>query len=328
MKRGDRITTILLYAGSQAAWLCLLALWIYWFVRNYLIFIEVGERLSPQIVLNAQNIVALIIGLVLLAALMTSMTIIFSRLNKQMRLTRLYDSFIANVTHELKSPLASIQMYLETFQNRDVPASKQDEFISIMMKDTRRLESQINTILELSGLEEPKNIFNPEPFWAEDLVRTLCEEAADALKLPQEGYKVEGDGACMCRVDENALRVVFMNLFDNAVKYSVGEVRISVTMSHTNKRFYVDVTDNGIGIPKSSGKEVFKKFRRLYYPEVPSVKGTGLGLYRVKEIIRFHRGRVRVISEGKGGGTTFRIELPVDSSKDRADGRKGKRNYE
>lgn len=312
MKRRDRITTIILYAGAQVAWLCLLALWIYWFVRNYMIFIEVGERLSPQFVLNAQNIVALIIGLVLLIALMTSMTIIFTRLNRQMKLTRLYDNFIANVTHELKSPLASIQMYLETLQHREVPQEKQSEFIEIMMKDTRRLESQINTILELSGLEERKSIFKPERFQAGNLVRKIVGETADALKLPKDACRMEGDGDCYCRVDENALRVVFMNLFDNAVKYSLDGVRITVILSKNEKKFFIDVQDKGIGIPKNGRKEVFKKFRRLYSPEVPSVKGTGLGLYRVREIVRFHRGKIRVFSEGKGTGTTFRIELPID----------------
>ena len=321
MRRRDRITTVLIYAGAQAAWLCLLALWIYWFVRNYLIFIEVGEKLSPQLVLNPRNILALILGILLLAAIMTSMTMIFNRLNKQMKLTRLYDNFIANVTHELKSPLASIQMYLETLYGRDVPPDKQRDFVEIMLRDTKRLETQINTILELSGLEERKKVYNPKPYRADELIRTLCGEAAEAQNLPPGSYSVSGDGSCFCRVDMNALRVVFMNLFDNALKYSIEDLHVTVTMSCIKRRFFIDFMDNGVGIPKAGQKEVFKKFRRLYYPEIPSVKGTGLGLYRVREIIRFHRGRIRVISEGKGKGTTFRIELPVDSSHRRKTGR-------
>lgn len=311
MRRQDRINTILLYAGAQAAWLCLLALWIYWFVRNYMIFIEVGERLSPQLVLNSQNVVALVIGIVLLAALMTSLTIIFTRLNRQMKLTRLYDNFIANVTHELKSPLASIQMYLETLLDRKVPPKKQEEFIGLMIKDAQRLESQINTILELSGLEDRKSLFHLERYQADDLVRRVCEDTAEALNLPAGAYRIEGRADCLCRVDENALRIVFMNLFDNAVKYSIGQVTIAVSLCRSGKRLYIDVRDRGIGISKKDKKEVFKKFRRLYYPEVPSVKGTGLGLYRVKEIIRFHRGRIKVLSSGAGTGTTFRIRLPI-----------------
>ncbi|MBN2048833.1 MAG: HAMP domain-containing histidine kinase [Spirochaetales bacterium] len=314
MKKGDRITTILLYAGAQAAWLCLLALWIYWFVRNYLIFIEVGERLSPQFVINTRNILALIIGIILLAAIMTSMTMLFNRLNKQMRLTRLYDNFIANVTHELKSPLASIQMYLETLESREVPQEKQKEFIGIMIKDTRRLETQIDTILELSGLEDRKKIFFPRLQRVDELIPNLCYEAAEALKLPDTAYSVTGNGACHCLLDEKALRVVFMNLFDNAVKYSSGQVRIDVTMQCAGKRLYLDVKDNGIGIPKRSRKEAFKKFRRLYHPGIPNVKGTGLGLYRVREIIRSHRGKIQVLNKDGEKGTTFRIELPVETT--------------
>jgi two-component system phosphate regulon sensor histidine kinase PhoR len=320
--RRRRYNPIAIFVLAQVAWFALLGLWIYWYVSNYMIFVEVNERISPQFVFSAKNIAALVGGLVLLVAVASAFVLIFSSLNQQMKITRMYDNFIANVSHELKSPLASIQLYIETLSSREVPPEKRAEFLRLMIKDTERLYALIHSILEISGLEDKRRVYRPRVYPAESLVYNLVEEAVDQFQLPSEAVEITGSAPCACRADRRALKVVFNNLFDNAIKYTAGPVHLTVTLHCTPKRFVIDVTDRGIGIPEKDQKEVFKKFARLYNPDSPTVKGTGLGLYWVREIIRHHQGRVEVMSEGRNKGTTFRIDLPVVPGSWRPDDRR------
>jgi two-component system, OmpR family, phosphate regulon sensor histidine kinase PhoR len=146
---------------------------------------------------------------------------------------------------------------------------------------------------------------------AGSLVRTLAEEGAEQFKVPPDRIKISGSAECPCVADRNALRIVFNNLFDNAVKYSVGTPEIHVHCKCAFKNLVIEFRDRGVGIPAKEQKRVFDKFHRVSDPNAPSVKGTGLGLYWVREIIRIHGGRVSVSSAGENRGSTFRIELPI-----------------
>ena len=318
MRRNRRYSPIAIFVLAQVGWFALLGLWIFWYVSNYMIFVSAGERISPQFVFGAVNVVALVGGIVLLVALASAFALIFASLSQQMKITRMYDNFIANVSHELKSPLASIQLHLETLSSREVTPEKRAEFVGLMIKDAERLHALIHSILEISGLEEKRRVYDLRVHRGEALVRGLVEEAVDQYQLPPGAVEITGQAPCACRADRRALKVVFNNLFDNAIKYTKGPVRLAVSQRCTSRYFTVEVTDRGIGIPEESQREVFRKFTRLYSPDSPTVKGTGLGLYWVREIIRHHRGRVRAISEGRGKGTTVRIELPLVPPRRRA----------
>jgi len=302
---------IFIFIFAQLAWLLVLGLWIYWYVSNYILFTKVGKKLSFQITSKTSHISILIGGLVLLVAISVGMFLIFRRLNIQLRLTDLYDNFIANVTHELKSPLASIQLYLETMDARDVPRSKQKEFIALMLKDARRLDKLINSILVIPGLEQKKIAYDYHVYSAEKLIHSLIDEAVEQFKLPKKAIRIKGSAPCQCVVDKNALKIVFDNLIDNSIKYTTKPVQITVNLKCTSKAILIEFCDQGIGISSREQKKIFNKFHRIYHPSVPSVKGTGLGLYWVREIIKYHRGKVEVFSKGKGMGTTFKIKLPV-----------------
>ena len=311
MNRNHRLNPILVFVLAQLAWFALLGLWIYWYVSNYIIFTEVGEKLYPQLVFSSKNITALVGGLVLLVAIATGMSLIFGRLNQQLKLTGMYDNFIASVTHELKSPLASLQLYLETLQSRNVPPARQEEFLKLMLQDAGRLQRLIDSILEISHLEEKRTIYRFQVCAAEPLVRDLVAEAAEQFRLSPEAVEIRGRAPCTCRVDRDALKLVFSNLIDNAVKYSPGSARICVTMACAGRRLTLEFADQGIGISAADRKQVFKKFRRLYQPDSPSVKGTGLGLYWVREIVSAHRGKVSVRGREGRQGAAFTVELPV-----------------
>jgi len=133
---------VVIFVLAQLAWLSLVAIWIYWYISNYIIFDKVGDKISPQLVSKSANLIALITGLFLLVAILLGMYLIFIYLNKQIKLAKLYDNFIGNITHELKSPLASIQLYLETINMRD--QTKRISFINDARRQSSQLSHQFN----------------------------------------------------------------------------------------------------------------------------------------------------------------------------------------
>ena len=302
---------VLVFTIAQIAWFFLLGLWIYWYVSNYVIMAKVGETVSPQLLSESSNIFALVSGLVLLVFVSVGMLLIFIYLTKQMNITRLYDNFIANITHELKSPLSSIQLYLETMNSRKVPEAKNKEFIELMMKDAYRLNKLITSILNISQLEKKHLAYNFQICKFDPLIRALIDEATEQFKLDKNFVVIEGKVSCRSVVDQSALKIVINNLFDNAIKYSTGPATLTVELACNEKFVVVKVSDSGIGIMLRDQKNIFQKFQRIYNKNIPNVKGSGLGLYWAKEIIKYHGGKMSVNSAGLSKGTTFTFELPI-----------------
>jgi two-component system phosphate regulon sensor histidine kinase PhoR len=312
MKRShSSLYHILIFILAQAAWLSLLAIWIYWYVSNYIIFSNVDNKYSAEIVSEGRNVFVLVSGLVLLIMVSVLMSLQFYRLNTQFNLARLYDNFIANVTHELKSPLASIQLALETLQLHDLNQKKRKEFISMMLKDSGRLNKLINAILEIPALEQKKIAHNYEVYRIGPLIDELILDAKEQFNLSETAIQIQRQGDCPCVVDRNALKIVFDNLIDNSIKYSIGSVQISIAMNCGRQYFMLDFKDQSVGISAHDQKKVFEKFYRIQNRISPNVKGTGLGLYWIREIIRYHGGKISVNSKGRNKGTLFHIELPI-----------------
>jgi signal transduction histidine kinase len=302
---------IIIFVVAQIAWLLLLGLWIYWYVYNYIIFEKVGDQISPQLTYDITNVFPFVVGLVLLIGLSFTTSLIFRHLNVQLRLTMLYDNFIGNVTHELKSPLSSIQLYLETLNQRQVPPEKQAEFISLMIKDADRLKKLIDIILEISALEQKKIAHDYKIADAELTFLKSINDSIEKFRLDESTVSVNGSASCQIVADTDALKIVIDNLFDNAIKYSTNSLKIEINLTCSTNKFLMEFSDNGIGILPNELKKIFNKFHRIYDETIPSVKGTGLGLYWAKEIIKNHGGKIFAFSEGLGSGTTFKIELPV-----------------
>lgn len=309
---------IFVFIVAQLAWLSLLGLWIYWYVTNYIIFKQVGENYAPQLLSKGTNVMALVSGLILLVFVLGGMYFIFIYLARQINITKLYDNFIANVTHELKSPLASIQLYLETLNERQVPEKRRKEFFSLMIKDVNRLQNLINSILKLSGLEKKKMATHYQVYQVDEVMKDLIEQAKDKFNLSSEVIKLEGKASCQCVIDRSALRMVVDNLIDNAIKFSQETLQLTVQMSCSDKKFALKIRDEGIGIEEKEQKKIFHKFYQIYGRHIPNVRGTGLGLHMAQEIIKAHGGEIMVFSGGENKGSTFIIELPVyQSSKKR-----------
>jgi len=302
---------IVIFVLAQLAWLSLLGLWIYWYVYNYIVYEKVGDQVSPQVSYEITNVVPFVVGLVLLSGLSFITSLVFRHLSVQLRLAKLYDNFISNVTHELKSPLSSIQLYLETLNERNVPPDTQKEFINLMTTDVNRLNNLINSILEISALEQKKLSHDYQAQDAESTIKNLLIDSAEQFRLKDEVLNISGSASCKIVTDAKTMKIVLDNLVDNAIKYSLDSVKIDVKLSCNQKKFIIEFSDSGIGIPPGELKKVFNKFHRIQNNNVPNVKGTGLGLYWTKEIIRNHGGKISALSEGDDKGTKFTIELPV-----------------
>ena len=223
-------------------------------------------------------------------------------------------AFINAVTHELKTPIASIRLYLETLKTRDVDEDQRHEFYNIMVADTDRLLHTVEQVLRAGRTGHKRqritaSVINVSEMVQECLELTrvrygLNETALIYSDSPEaRSAKVSGD------VDE--LRAAFSNLLDNAVKYSADEVQVSVSVAaFDDKRVSVRVTDKGIGIPSAQLKRIFKRFYRVPGRFMARVKGTGLGLFIVHSVITKHGGRVFAESRGLGHGSTFTVLLP------------------
>ena len=319
---------LVIFVLAQLVWLAVLLLWIYWYVSNNIIFEQVGEKVAPQIVYDAPSVFPFVGGIVLLTGLSISLVLIFRHLNIQIKLNALYDNFIANVTHELKSPLSSIQLYLETLNSREVSEEKKKEFYGLMMHDAERLKNLVNSILEIASMDKKKNYKDFEVYKADETIKKIILESAAQFQLKEGSIKFSGDAGCDILLDRNSIKTVFDNLVDNSIKYSTNLLEINIKFKRNAKRAEIEFSDNGIGIPAEEIKKIFQKFHRIYDKDIPNVKGTGLGLFVVREIIKNHKGKIFAFSEGKGKGSKFKIELPiyVDKKKSAKENKKDFKN--
>ena len=278
-----------------------------------LVLLAVGLNVG-WIILNWREGVLLFLGVVFFALLIAGMIVNTSFLIREIRRNEQHDSFINAVTHELKTPIASIRLYLQTLQRRDVDEAQRGEFYRLMLDDTDRLMGTVDQVLK-AGEAGHKRQDRRVPVDFGGLVRECVEVARTSHHLPPESLRYEqsvNQGAAAGVLgDSEELRAAVSNVLDNAVKYSGDKVDISVRLDTPDeKRVTLSVRDQGVGIPAEELKRVFKRFYRVSNRSLSHIKGTGLGLFIVRAITRKHGGRVFAESEGEGRGTRVVMELP------------------
>jgi two-component system, OmpR family, sensor histidine kinase SenX3 len=267
------------------------------------------------IVINARSVTPLIWGILAFALIIAGIIIYTVFLVMEIKRNEDHDTFINAVTHELKTPIASIRLYLETLQSRSLTDEQRREFYEIMLADTERLNRTVNQVLKAGAVrEKPKAAVARVAVDMGALTRECVDLATMRHHLPPGAIALESrtDQSLTVLGDPDDLRMVISNLLDNAVKYSRDNVRVIVTLAApTPESLWVRVQDRGIGIPRKQLKRIFRRFYRVQARGLHSqVKGSGLGLYIVRAIARAHGGRVFAQSEGEGHGATFTVELP------------------
>lgn len=265
------------------------------------------------ILLNLREVALMIFGIIFFALIITGMILNTIFLVREIRRSEQHDAFLNAVTHELKTPVASIKLYLETLKTRSVDEHKKLEFYEIMLADSNRLLATVEQVLQASRIKEKKRQLNVSEV-------SLNKLLAESVKIVQTRHKIEekaiklNESAEEIKLtgDATELQTAFINLLDNAVKYSGEKPRISVRVrNENNKKARIFIKDKGIGIDEGELKRIFKRFYRVPNTLTQEKKGTGLGLFIVKSIIEQHGGKIHAESRGAGKGSTFIVELPL-----------------
>jgi two-component system sensor histidine kinase SenX3 len=270
---------------------------------------------SGWIILNWREGVKVFLGILFFGAIITGLVLNTIFLVREIRRNEQHDSFINAVTHELKTPIASIRLYLETLQRREVDEPRRREFYQLMLEDTERLMGTVEQVLKAGAMAQKKTSAQRVPVDFHAVVHDCVELARTRHHLRPEDLEysesLPQSESSRLLGDPDELHTAVTNLLDNAVKYSPDGVHIAVELvAPDEENIVLRVRDRGIGIPQGELKRIFKRFYRVRQRGRPRLKGTGLGLFIVRAIARKHGGRVSAYSEGTGKGTTVTMELP------------------
>jgi len=291
-----------------------LFLYIYWYIEisSGLRSIVTRFNLDTGQFLTSHTWFVIMVLTVLFGVIIMGIFIIFVYNLKTLRLYRLQHNFINNFTHELKTPVTSLKLYLETFLKYELSRENQLKYVRYMLSDTGRLSEDINRILNLAQIESKS--------YAGEYVFQNLPETIDSFY--QKNAHLFGNSDIKIHRPKGApyfylinppmFEMLLMNLVMNAIKYNNADVpRIDITFEKTQKKLIIRFKDNGIGIDKSELKKIFKKFYQVGRADDMSAKGSGLGLYLVDHIAKIHKGKITAESAGPGKGAMFNLILPL-----------------
>ena len=245
-------------------------------------------------------------GAVLFLGLLLGIWIINRAFQKEISLTNQQRNFLLSITHELKSPIASIQLVLDTLRKRKLDEKQQETLVGSAGKETERLHELVNNLLLSAKLDAA---YTPT---LEDIkIANLFEDLITKMKIrfPKATISMTQNEVPSIKGDRQGLVSVFTNLVENAIKYGDNQSIIHIDYYYENDSFHFKISDNGIGIPIEERKKIFEKFYRVGNEDVRQTKGTGLGLYIVNRVIKAHRGTIQVLDNAPKG-SVFHVVLP------------------
>jgi len=276
--------------------------------------VAVALALNITWMIHWREVGMVVLGIIFFGFIIAGITLNTIFLVREVRSGEQHDSFINAVTHELKTPIASIRLYLETLQSRELNEEQRKRFYSIMLQDSDRLINTVDQVLRAGrlGQKGAKNFQRVD----------LAEIARDCTTLAQVRHHLADNviqfhnyvvSAPFVQGDPEELRSAINNLLDNAVKYSPGNIAIGVELIDEAGDLLVRVNDQGVGIPQRELTRIFRRFYRVNEKLLQRVKGTGLGLFIVRNVAERHGGSAYASSEGEGRGATVTLRLPRDS---------------
>ncbi len=265
------------------------------------------------LVINWRSTLLAVLGLIAFLIVIAGMVLNSIFLVREIRRNEQHDSFINAVTHELKTPVASIRLYLQTLQSRELDEAKRRQFYQIMLDDSDRLLHTIEQVLRAGSTRSQFRRIANARVDLREIARECVDLARTRFHLPEEAVSFESKtaGAAVVVGDPDELKAAVWNLVDNAVKYSPSGPQVNITLEETadHSRYALKVRDTGPGISQNELKRVFRRFYRIQGMAVRA-KGSGLGLFIVRSVAKRHGGKAYAESEGAGRGSTFTILLP------------------
>lgn len=298
-----------------------LILYIYWYmeVSSGIKSVVRKFNLDSGQILTADTWVVILVLSVLVGTILLGMLMIFVYSQKMVQLYRLQRNFINNFTHELKTPVASLNLYLETFQKYELKRNKQLKYIEYMLVDVKRLSGNITRILNLARIENRN--YAAEFSWLDpaEVIKRFLEKNSHLFENCKVRLNDRKKQRQYLRINTSLFEILLMNLITNAIKYNASDMPvIDILVQPTSGKLKIDVSDNGIGFNASERKKIFKKFYQIGSPDDMTAKGSGIGLYLAQSIAKIHKGRLSASSNGPGQGATLHLVLPVPGKKTRS----------
>lgn len=297
------------FIGIQLVWILLLVSWISWFLGRHQQLKDLAERYQTEWLPESYDWFILAEGIILLVAILAGTYVIFLYWRRQASLNRAQRNFINQVSHELKSPLASIQLHLDTIEMRQPEPEQLQHFVKLMQGDAERLGGLINNLLTAGRLEHKGAGLNLQK-------RDISQALEDYLGRERPSFPAEGqiswqiEPNIFANADLEALETALRNLMENAILYADGPPEVRLSLSREGRYAHLCFSDNGRGIDQRYHKKVFKMFYRVRRSD-RTIRGSGLGLYIVRNIVRLHGGKVWLESAGTGRGTSFHLQIPL-----------------
>ena len=291
------------------AWTTALVFWILFFIRRYN---QVAE-LANQTGMKVQDFVSwapLVLGILLLIFIFGGTVLLTIRLLRQYMVNRQMRNFLSFVSHELRTPLTSLHLMLETMRDNKLSPDDENEFIENMLSDTERLSQQISGILDASRLEHKRMFVRKDLIELDKFIKDYTRKKIPIVLSAGHTLILEKAEYCTILGNRDALLSILDNLIRNAEHYSDKGTSIILSLRSTEKWAQIKVTDQGIGIEPKERKKIFMLFYRAESGQKKTSRGSGLGLYIVRGIVRLLGGNVEVVSSGLGKGASFIINLP------------------
>jgi signal transduction histidine kinase len=305
---------ILIFITSIIALGTSLFLYIYWYVEasSGLRALLAKTNIEADKVLASETWVVVMVLSVLVGLILLGFLVIFIYGQKTLRLYRTQNNFINNFTHELKTPVTSLKLFLETFSKHELSREAQLKYVQYMIADVSRLTDTIDRILNLAKIETKSYSGEFVDLELVQFIRRFLQNNAHLFENCRIKVKNPSQGAYPLSINPSLMEMLLMNLLTNAIKYNEAErPDVEIVFARKGRKLEVTFSDNGIGFDKSEIKKIFRKFYQIGNVDSMAAKGSGLGLHLVQIITRIHKGRITAASRGPGQGSRFTLTLPL-----------------
>lgn len=305
---------VFIFVFSSVALVASLFLYIYWYMEISTALENLVQKfnIDPGLLLLSQTGMVVLVLSGLVGIILTGIVMTFLYYQKTLKLYRLQHNFINNFTHELKTPVTSLKLYLETFLKHRLSQEDQEKYIHYMIQDVTRLTDNINSILNLARIESRNYEGELVPADLVAIVKGFVDSDGHLFRNCDIAVNNPSNTPFVYRINRPLLEMLFMNLFTNAVKYNRSDrPKITIDFLPQRRKLFIRISDNGIGLAREELKKIFRKFYQVGRSDIMSSSGSGLGLYLVENIARIHKWKVKATSDGPGCGSAFTFVLPL-----------------